>query len=128
MQETNYTAAFGMETEEVLHGPVAALGDAVLVAIAPPGAGRQRALDLLRAPASSAARRWRWARPATPSWRVGPVSSCRCPPALRRSRPRRIMCRRTCWSYWLAVARHTVPDLMRRDDPRYLDARKSYTL
>src|SRR5689334_17957207 len=128
MQETNYTAAFGMETEEVLHGPVAALGDAVLVVIAPPGAGRQRALDLLRAARILGGETVALGEAGDAELESGadeflPLRAC--PEALSPA-PYHVPLH---WlSYWLAVARHTNPDLMRRDDPRYLDARKSYTL
>lgn len=132
MQETNYTASFGMEMEEVLHGPVAALGDAVLAVIAPPGPGRTRALDLLRAAHCVGA-------PAVALCEEGdgelaealshaddyivPVATCAeaLSPALYHVPLHQL-------SYWVAVERGTNPDLMRREDARYLDARRTYTL
>jgi glucosamine 6-phosphate synthetase-like amidotransferase/phosphosugar isomerase protein len=128
MQETNYTAASGMQMEEVLHGPVATLGDAVLVTIAPPGPGRVRALDLLRTtrtlggvtvalgPAGD---------PDLPGLADTYLGLPDCPEALS-SAPYHVPVH--LLSYWLAVARGHNPDLMRRDDPHYLQARQGYTL
>jgi glutamine---fructose-6-phosphate transaminase (isomerizing) len=128
MQETNYSASFGMEMEEVLHGPVAMLGDAVLVVIAPPGAGRTRALDLLRAARilESATVALGEAgdvelEGAADSFLALPA----CPEPLSVAPyhvPLHLL------SYWLAVVKGTNPDLMRREDARYLEARRSYTL
>ncbi len=128
MQETNYTASVGMEMEEVLHGPVAALGDEVLVVIAPPGAGRTRALDLLRAarilggPTVALGEEGdSELEGAADAFLPLPV----CPEALT-SAPYHVPLH--LLSYWLAVVKGTNPDLMRREDPRYLEARRSYTL
>ena len=128
MQETNYTAATGMQVEEVLHGPVATLGDAVLVAIAPPGPSRTRALDLLRAArtlggatvALGAA-----GDPDLPGLADTFLPLPDCPEPLSPA-PYHVPVH--LLSYWLAVARGHNPDLMRREDPRYLQARQGYTL
>jgi glutamine---fructose-6-phosphate transaminase (isomerizing) len=128
MQETNYTASTGMYMEEVLHGPVAALGDAVLVAIAPPGPGRTRALDLLRA-----ARTLGGATVALgaaddldlPALADTFLPLPACPESLSPAPyhvPLHLL------SYWLAVAKGRNPDLMRREELRYLQARQGYTL
>lgn len=128
MQETSYTATFGMETEEVLHGPVAALGDSVLVVIAPPGAGRVRALDLVRAarllgaPIAAVCEGGDAELEDSANY-ILPTPTC--PEALSPALyhvPLHLL------SYWLAVEKGTNPDLMRREDTRYLEARRSYTL
>lgn len=128
MRETNYTDSVGLEMEEVLHGPVATLGDVVLVVIAPPGPGRVRALDLLRAARilGSATVAVGEAGDAELEAAAGdylPLPTC--PEALSPAPyhvPLHLL------SYWLAVAKGHNPDLMRRDDPLYLQARQSYTL
>ncbi len=128
MQETNYTSSFGMEMEEVLHGPIAALGDSVLVVIAPPGAGRTRALDLLRAahilgtPVIAVCEDGDTELEDAAEY-VLPVPTC--PEALS---PALYHVPLHHLSYWLAVEKGTNPDLMRREDARYLEARRSYTL
>lgn len=129
MQETNYSAAFGMEMEEVLHGPVAALGDSVLVTIAPPGAGRDRALDLLRTArilggetVALGAEGDAELESAVDAFVPLPAA---CPESLSPAPyhvPLHLL------SYWVAVTKGTNPDLMRREDARYLEARRSYTL
>lgn len=128
MQETSYVAAFGMQLEEVLHGPVAALGDSVLVVIAPPGAARTRAHDVLRAArllgaptvALGAAGDGELAE-----WADSFLGLPECAEALSPAPyhvPLHLL------SYWLSAGRGRNPDLMRREDARYLEARRSYTL
>lgn len=128
MQETNYSAAFGMEMEEVLHGPVAGLGDSVLVTLAPPGAGRDRALDLLRAArilggATLALGAAGDAELESAADTFLPLPAC---PETLSPAPYHVPLH--LLSYWLAVAKGTNPDLMRREDAHYLEARRSYTL
>lgn len=128
MQETNYTAAMGMQMEEVLHGPVAALSEAVLVAIAPPGAGRTRALDVLRAArtlggATVALGQVDDAELAAVADTFLPLPVCS-----EALSPAPYHVPLHLLSYWLAMARGTNPDLMRREDPRFLQARQGYTL
>ncbi len=128
MQESNYSATFGMEIEEVLHGPVAALGDAVLIVIAPPGAGRTRAFDVLRAARILGSETVALGEADDGELEQAvdsflPLPSC--PEALSPAPyhvPLHLL------SYWLAVAKGCNPDLMRREEPKYLDARRSYTL
>jgi glucosamine--fructose-6-phosphate aminotransferase (isomerizing) len=128
MQETNYTSSFGMEMEEVLHGPAAALGDSVLVVIAPPGAGRVRAFDLLRAARTLDG-------PTVALGEVGDTELAAAadtflalPECPEDTSPAPYHVPLHLLSYWLAVATGTNPDLMRRTEQRYLDARKSYVL
>ncbi|MGZ3679907.1 MAG: SIS domain-containing protein [Ktedonobacterales bacterium] len=128
MQETNYSATFGMEMEEVLHGPVAALGDATLVVIAPPGAGRTRAFDVLRAARILGSETVALGENGDSELEQAadvflPLPSC--PEALSAAPyhvPLHLL------SYWLAVAKVRNPDLMRREEAKYLEARRSYTL
>lgn len=128
MQETNYSATFGMEMEEVLHGPVAALGDSTLVVIAPPGAGRTRAFDVLRAARILGSETVALGEAGDGELEQAvdvflPMPSC--PEALSAAPyhvPLHLL------SYWLAVAKGHNPDLMRREEAKYLDARRSYTL
>jgi len=128
MQETNYTASFGMQMEEVLHGPVAMLGDAVLVAIAPPGAGRARALDLLRAARLLGSETVALGEEGDEELAAAAGAFLplpRCPEALTPApyhAPLHLL------SYRLALAKGRNPDLMRREEPRYLEARRAYTL
>jgi glucosamine--fructose-6-phosphate aminotransferase (isomerizing) len=152
VQETSYTAAAGMEMEEVLHGPVARLGDAALVVIAPPGtaprspravpqsgpsepfrggprgAGRTRALDLLRAAAMLGAATVALGETGDAELEAAADAFLPLPafPEPLTCAPYHVPLH--LLSYWLAVAKGANPDLMRREDARYLDARRSYTL
>jgi glucosamine 6-phosphate synthetase-like amidotransferase/phosphosugar isomerase protein len=128
MQETNYTASQGMEMEEVLHGPIAALGEAVLVVIAPPGAGRERAFDLLRAAHLLGGETLALGEAGDEELVQAATAFVPLPSCVEALTPAPYHVPLHLLSYWLAVARGANPDLMRRDDPRYLEARKSYTL
>jgi glucosamine--fructose-6-phosphate aminotransferase (isomerizing) len=128
MQETNYTASFGMQMEEVLHGPVAMLGDTVLVVIAPPGAGRTRALDLLRAARILGAPTVALGEVGDGELQQAADAFLALPTGPEALSPLPYHVPLHLLSYWLAVVRGTNPDLMRRQDPRYLEARQSYTL
>ena len=128
MRETNYSDSIGIEMEEVLHGPVATLGDVVLVVIAPPGPARTRALDLLRAArilggATVALGEAGDAEMESAADEYLPLPTC---PEPLSPAPYHVPLH--LLSYWLAVAKGHNPDLMRREDPRYLEARKSYSL
>ncbi len=128
MQETNYTSSFGMEMEEVLHGPIAALGDSVLVVVAPPGAARARALDLLRATGilegvSIALGEEGDAELSAAATHFLPLPACS-----EALSPAPYHVPLHLLSYWLAVAKGTNPDLMRREELKYLAARRSFTL
>lgn len=128
MQETNYTASVGMEMEEVLHGPVAALGEAVLVVIAPPGAGRARALDLLRAARILGGDSLALGQADDPELAEAAGAFLPLPACAEPLSPAPYHVPLHLLSYWLAVAKGCNPDLMRRDDARYLEARRAYTL
>lgn len=128
MQETNYTAASGMQMEEVLHGPVATLGDAVLVVLAPPGAGRDRSLDLLRAARILGAPTVAVGQHGDDDLASAADTFLGMPACSEALSPAPYHVPIHLLSYWLAVARGRNPDLMRREDARYLEARKSYTL
>jgi glucosamine 6-phosphate synthetase-like amidotransferase/phosphosugar isomerase protein len=128
MQETNYTSSFGMEMEEVLHGPVAALGDSVLVVIAPPGAGRPRAFDLLRAARTLGGPTVALGEAGDPELAAAADTFLALPGCPEDISPAPYHVPLHLLSYWLAVATGTNPDLMRRNEQRYLDARRAYTL
>ena len=128
MQETNYTAATGMEMEEVLHGPIAALGDAVLVAIAPRGAGRDRAVEVLRAARILGGTTVAIGEESDDALAGTADTFLGLPPGSEALSPAPYHVPVHLLSYWLAVAKGRNPDLMHREDQRFLEARRSYTL
>jgi glucosamine--fructose-6-phosphate aminotransferase (isomerizing) len=128
MQETNYTASFGMETEEVLHGPVAALGDAALVVIAPPGPARARALDLLRAARILETETVALGEAGDAELEATCGTFLALPTCTEALSPAPYHVPLHLLSYWMAVVKGSNPDLMRREEPAYLQARQSYTL
>jgi glucosamine--fructose-6-phosphate aminotransferase (isomerizing) len=128
MQETNYTCSFGMEIEEVLHGPVARLGDSVLVVIAPPGPGRTRALDVIRAARILEAETVALGEAGDTELESVVGTFLALPTCTEALSPAPYHVPLHLFSYWLAVVKGCNPDLMRRDEPAYLQARQSYTL
>ncbi len=128
MQETSYTASFGMQMEEVLHGPVAALGDSVLLVIAPPGAGRTRALDLLRAASILEAETVALGETGDTELERAAGTFLALPACSETLSPAPYHVPLHLLSYWLAVVKGRNPDMMRREEPAYLQARQSYTL
>jgi glucosamine 6-phosphate synthetase-like amidotransferase/phosphosugar isomerase protein len=128
MQETNYTAAAGMEMEEVLHGPVAALGEAVLVAIAPRGAGRDRAIEVLRAARILGGATVALGAEGDDELAGAADTFLALPDGAEALSPAPYHVPIHLLSYWLAVAKGRNPDLMHREEPRFLEARRSYTL
>lgn len=128
MQETNYTASFGMQMEEVLHGPVAMLGDAALVVIAPPGPGRIRALDLLQAASLLGSETMALGAEEDEELRAAAGAFLALPPCPEALSPAPYHVPLHLLSYHLALATRRNPDLMRREEARYLAARRSYTL
>lgn len=128
MRETNYTDSVGMEMEEVLHGPVATLGDVVSVVVSPPGPGRARALDLLRAARILGGVTVALGEAGDTELEAAADDFLPLPTCPESLSPAPYHAPLHLLSYWLAVAKGRNPDVMRREDPRYLEARQSYTL
>ncbi|MBV9282866.1 MAG: SIS domain-containing protein [Chloroflexi bacterium] len=124
--ETAYIPATAWELEEMLHGPLAAVGpDTLLILAAPTGSSTPRALDLVRAAreigstsvvlageenAGAFEHAHRLVLPDVPEV-LSPIP-CVVPLQL--------------FSYFLAVGKDVNPDLLHRDDERYRRARAQY--
>jgi glucosamine--fructose-6-phosphate aminotransferase (isomerizing) len=128
VREAAYVSATGMQMEEVLHGPFASFdGATALVLIAPPGAARDRARDILRAVKpigvttivlvdaadgeTADLATHAIALPASPEW----ISAI----------PATVIAQ--LLTYWLAIARGGNPDRVRRDQEPWAEARGLYT-
>ncbi len=128
VREASYLPAMGFEMEEILHGPYASLNEQTLaILIAPPGPARDRACDVLRSLqqiavttiACGAAEDEELAALATHFVPL-PTSI-----ELLSVIPATVLAQE--FAYWLAMRQGSNPDLIHRDDPRWLAARQQYT-
>lgn len=120
--ETSYGHALAFELEQMLHGPLAAVsGDSLIIVVAPPGRSTERAVELVNAArrigvipivlvgddnAASFEEAHRLILPDVPEV-ISPIP-CVVPLQL--------------FAYFLAIGKGLNPDLIRRDDERYLEA------
>jgi glucosamine 6-phosphate synthetase-like amidotransferase/phosphosugar isomerase protein len=126
LQETSYTRAAAAEIEEMLHGPLAAATpDTLLIVIAPGERSTDRALDLAHAAEAIG---------------ITPVVLCGEGNAERFENAHRLVLPDVpeiispipfvvplqLLAYYLAAGKGINPDLLHRDDERYLAARAQY--
>lgn len=126
LQETSFTRAASSEIEEMLHGPLAAATpDTLLIVIAPGERSTDRALDLTRAASAVG---------------MTPVVICAESVAERFENAHRLVLPDVpeiispipyvaplqLFAYYLAAGKGINPDLLHRDDERYLAARGQY--
>ena len=129
IKETSRADCEGFQIEQLLHGPFCSLdSDCLLTIIASPGDDRGRALDLTRAAAALGAPVWALTnRPedglADAGARVFPLPHC--PSTLT---PILSVVPLQLFTYHLALARGTHPDLFQQDDPLQAAARVHYDL
>lgn len=125
--ETSYLHATAFELEQSLHGPLAGVdAGSLLVIIAPPGVASDRAAGLARAALDIG---------CTPLALVGEENSEAFEDCHRLLLPTGIpevltpitsVVPLQLFSYFLAVGKGLNPDLIRRDDERYREARSRY--
>lgn len=127
MQETNYSASIGLQVEEVLHGPIATLGESILVLLAPPGSTRERALELIKSAHLVGTQAVVIGEQGDDILTAGDFSIA-LPAVPEALSPLLYHIPVHLLSYWLAVETDANPDVMRRDNAAYLAARQSYTL
>ncbi len=129
IKETSRADCEGFQIEQLLHGPFCSLdSDCLLTLIATPGDDRGRALDLTQAAAALGAPVWALSnRPedglADAGARVFPLPDCS--PTLT---PVASVVPLQLFTYHLALARGTHPDLFQQDDPLQAAARVHYDL
>lgn len=126
LQETSFTRAAASGTEEMLHGPLAAATpDTLLIVIAPGERSTDRSLDLTRAAEAIG---------------ITPVVLCGESNAERFENAHRLVLPDVpeiispipfvvplqLFAYYLAAGKGINPDLLHRDDERYLAARAQY--
>ena len=129
IKETSRADCEGFQIEQLLHGPFCSLdSDCLLTLIATPGDDRGRALDLTRAAAALGAPVWALSSRledglADAGARVFPLPDC---PSMLN--PIASVVPLQLFTYHLALARGTHPDLFQQDDPLQAAARVHYDL
>ncbi len=127
-REAAYLSATGLQMEEVLHGPFASFDrQTALVLIAPPGAGRDRARDILIAvkPIGLVTIALTGADDnaiASLADHALPLPACE---EWISAIPATVVAQQL--AYWLSMARGANPDRIRRDQQPWLEARQLYT-
>ncbi|HET9199935.1 MAG TPA: SIS domain-containing protein [Dehalococcoidia bacterium] len=129
LRETSYKHADAQNAEYFLHGPISSLdSEALVVAIAPPDDVRARTLDVLRATRTIGA----------PTIVLGEIGDgelrevadyfIELAPLREELTPLLYIVPLHMLSYWLAVEAGLNPDLIRRDQRQYREAREAYEL
>lgn len=129
IKETSAVDSEGLQVEQILHGPFCSVGERCLMTlVAPPGPGYERALNIARASIEVGAPIWALVQEgdtllsnlATEAFVIPPVSDFWSP--LIYILPLQL------FTYYLALARGTHPDLFQQDNARQAAARKHYDL
>jgi glucosamine--fructose-6-phosphate aminotransferase (isomerizing) len=129
LRETSYVHADAANPEYFLHGPISSLDrHSLLIAIAPPGAGRQRSLDVLRAARTIGARTLAVGQIGDQELEALADDFLELPPLREELTPLLYIVPLHLLSYWLAVDAGLNPDLIRRDQVEYRKAREEYEL
>jgi glucosamine--fructose-6-phosphate aminotransferase (isomerizing) len=129
MRETNYAHADGIGVEYFLHGPVSSLDSAsLLIAIAPSGAARQRAIEVLSAARTIGAATLALGEVGDAGVAAASDAMIELPPLYELLTPLLYVVPLQLLAYWQSVELGVNPDLIRRDQQPYLEARRQYVL
>jgi len=129
IKETSAADSEGIQAEQLLHGPFCSVDSrCLLLLVAPPGPGSQRAGDIARAAAAAGAPVWglleegntQLARLCTEAFALPPVPEIWSP--LLYVAPLQL------FTYHLTLARDANPDLFQQDNPRQAAACVHYSL
>ncbi len=124
LMETSFIAAQGLETEQFLHGPAQALdADGLVLVSAPPGPGRARTLDLLRAARTVGAHTVSVAAEGDREIEAASEATLFVPPVDEYLSPFLNIIPLYLYAYFASVKRGHNPDVLRYLEPRYWDAR-----
>jgi glutamine---fructose-6-phosphate transaminase (isomerizing) len=122
IKETSYLQAEGMPTETMLHGPFQCVeADDLFVLIAPPGASRERTLEVAELVEEVGAP-YIIVGDETTGGRSGAAGMVMVPEVPEPFSALSCLVPLQLFSYHLALARGTNPDSFRVDDPRFARA------
>lgn len=129
LRETSYKHADAQNAEYFLHGPISSLDSkSLLIAIAPPGTARRRTLDVLKAARTIGARTVALGEIGDGDLLDAADDFVELPPLREELTPLLYVVPLHLFSYWVTVEAGLNPDLIRRDQAPYREAREGYDL
>ena len=129
IKETSASDSEGLQVEQLLHGPFCSVDQRCLVTmIAPPGAGYERAMNIARASIEVGAPVWALVQEGDTLLSDLATESFALPPVPDFWSPFVYILPLQMFTYYLALARGTHPDLFQQDNSRQAAARRHYDL
>jgi len=129
IKETSAIDSEGLHVEQILHGPFCSIGERCLVTlVAPPGPGYERALNIARASKEVGAPVWALVQEGDTLLSELATEAFDLPPIPDFWSPLVYVLPLQLFTYYLALARGTHPDLFQQDNSRQAAARQHYEL
>ena len=129
MKETSAVDSEGLQIEQLLHGPFCSVDDSCLVTlVAPPGPGYERALNVARASNEVGAPVWALVQQEDTQLSELAAETFTLPMVSEFWSPLVYVVPLQLFTYYLALARNTHPDLFQQDNPKQAAARRHYDL
>lgn len=129
IKETTANDSEGIQIEQLLHGPFCSIGQKCLITlIAPPGPGYERAMNITRAAIEVGAPVWALVQEEDSLLSDLATLEFRLPAVPEFWSPLVYVVPLQLFTYYLAVARGTHPDLFQQDNTRQAAARQHYDL
>lgn len=129
MKETSAADSEGLQVEQILHGPFCSVDQHCLVTlIAPPGPGYERAMNIARASLEVGAPVWALVQEGDSLLSGVATDFLALPPVAELWSPFLYVLPLQLFTYYLAVARGTHPDLFQQDNAKQAAARRHYDL
>jgi len=129
MRETSATCSEGIQVEQLLHGPFCSVDHRYLIMlIAPPGPGYERSMNIARAAIDVDAPTWALVQEGDKLLSNLVTVAFSLPPAPEVWSPLVYVVPLQLFTYYLALARGTNPDLFQQDNPKQAAARQHYDL
>ena len=129
IKETSTCDSEGLQVEQLLHGPFCSLDQRCLVTlIAPPGPGYERSLNIAQAALEVGAPVWALVQEGDEHLSDLATESFLMPQVPEFWSPLVYVLPLQLFTYYLALARGTHPDLFQQDNPKQAAARRHYNL
>ena len=129
IKETSAADSEGLQVEQILHGPFCSVDQGCLVTlIAPPGPGYERAMNIARASLEVGAPVWALVQEGDSLLSGVATDFLALPPVAELWSPFLYVLPLQLFTYYLAVARGTHPDLFQQDNANQAAARRHYEL
>ena len=129
MKETSFTSTEGFQVEQILHGPFVATNEGCLVIlIAPQGPGHRRSLEIAKAAKELGTPTWALVQEGDEELLTEALDGFTLEPMSELWSPLVYVVPLQLFTYFVALARGTNPDLFHQDDPKHAAARTYYSL